>query len=80
MLCNCSRLIRGEGLARKAIINVAMTESKFEALSQLIKEECDCPIYSIRAHTNKAVYHQSQLFRAKVRRELRLALVTELAS
>ena len=38
------------------------------------------PTYYIRAHTNKAVYQQSQLCRAKVSWESRLVPVTELAS
>ena len=42
-------------------IIVAAIQLKFEALAQLIKEECDCPSYNIRGHTNKAVYQQSQL-------------------
>ena len=53
---------------------------KFEALSQLIKEEGASPTDNIRAHTNKAVYQQSQLCRAKVSWESRLVSVTELAS
>ena len=38
------------------------------------------PTYNIRAHTNKAVYQQSQLCRVKVSWESRLVLVMELAS